>query len=142
MKSADSLEITLQFMATSWTETPFHELPGAGKLSRASVTNALSGGLQGEGVLQYLLAYPPVDGGAVAFVGYERISGQSGARCGSFVLRHEGVFSKADGVRGTLQIVPGSATGDFAGMGGAGTLSAKAGEHGGVYFIAANWPAT
>ena len=80
MKHADALEITLQFTAKSWAETPFHELPGVGKLSRASVTNALSGGLQGEGVLQYLLAYPSAEGGEVAFVGYERVSGHSGAR--------------------------------------------------------------
>ena len=141
MKRADALEITLQFMATSWAETPFHELPGASKLSRASVTNALSGGLQGEGVLQYLLAYPPAENGEVAFVGYERVSGESGARRGSFVLRHEGVFSKTDGVRGTLQIVPGSAAGVFAGMSGAGMISARAGEHGGVYVIGASLPA-
>ena len=141
MKAAGALELTLQFMTTSWTETPFHELPGAGKLSRASVTNALSGGLQGEGVLEYLLAYPAAEGGEVAFVGYERVSGQSEGRCGSFVLRHEGVFSRTDGVHGTLQIVPGSGAGDFAGMNGAGTISARAGEHGGVYVIGASLPA-
>lgn len=141
MKSATSWVITVQFFAQSWSETPFQELPGAGKLSRASITNRLSGGLEGEGVLQYLLAYPPVEGGEVAFVGCERVIGHSGSRRGSFVLRHEGVFCKTTGVRGALQIVAGSATGDFAGLSGAGSLSAQAGAHGGVYALAAAMPA-
>ena len=128
-------QITVQFVASSWAEVAFHELAGAGKLSRASITNRLSGALEGEGVLDYLLSYPVTEGAPVTFVGYERIVGRIGALQGSFVLRHDGVFSKIAGVTGRLDVVPGRGTGAFADIYGDGTISAKVGEHGGVYAL-------
>lgn len=128
--------ITVAFAASSWTETVFHEQTGAGKLNRASITNRLSAELEGEGVLEYLLTYPVSEGEPVPFVGYERVVGRMGALQGSFVLRHDGVFSRTSGVTGQLDVMPGRGTGDFANLGGQGTISAKAGEHGGVYALA------
>jgi len=128
--------ITVVFAAGSWTETVFHEQAASGKLSRASINNLLSGEFEGEGVLEYLLSYPVCEGDPVPFVGYERIVGRMGALQGSFVLRHDGVFSRTSGVTGQLDIVLGRGTGDFATLGGQGTISAKTGEHGGVYSLA------
>lgn len=130
-----SISVTCQFIAKNWSEAPFHEMNGTGKLSRASITNKLSGGIEGNGTLEYLLAYPNIDGNDVPFVGYERVVGQIGTRAGSFVLKHDGVFSRTSGVNGKLEIIHGSGTGDFVGIGGNGTITAKAGEHGGAYAI-------
>lgn len=137
MSPHDHTPLTLrcQFRATNWTETPYHELAGAGKLSRASITNSLSGDLEGEGVLEYLLAYPAAPGGDVPFIGYERIVGRRGEREGAFTLRHDGAYSPASGVNGRLEVVPDSGLGGFAGVRGSGVIQARPGEHGGEYVL-------
>lgn len=127
--------IHCQFVAKNWTETPFHEMEHAGKLSRASIVNAISGELVADGVLEYLLAYPKTQGTEVPFIGYERITGTIGSLNGSFVIKHNGVFSPTTGVSGTIEIVNNSGTNDFSGVRGKGKIFAKAGEHGGEYFI-------
>jgi hypothetical protein len=123
------------FVAASWSEAPLHEMEGAGKLSHASIVNTLSGDIEGEGRLEYLMQYPVGAGGDVAFIGYERVIVSIGERRGSFTLRHDGVYSASAGVHGTLSVVADSGSGAFAGIGGHGTLEAKAGEHGGQYTL-------
>ncbi|WP_293936700.1 DUF3224 domain-containing protein [Iodobacter sp.] len=103
--------IVCQTSVQTWSEIPFHEMSEAGKLSRASIVNTLSGDIEGEGVLEYLLAYPKIAGGDVIFTGMERIVAKMAARDGSFVLRHEGVFSASAGVSGSLTIIEGSGSG-------------------------------
>lgn len=129
------LSIQCHFNVQSWAETPFHEMPGAGKLSRASIVNVLSGEFEGNGVLEYLFSYPNSEGGDVPFVGYERIVGVAGGLEGSFVVKHDGIFSPKAGVSGTLEIVPDSGTDGFSGIKGSGHIQANAGEHGGQYHI-------
>ena len=133
MNTAFPLNIKCQFIAKNWAEVSFHEMVGTGKLSRASITNKLSGDVEGEGVLEYLLSYPNVEGGDVPFIGYERIVGRVGTREGSFTVRHDGVFSSTSGVTGQLEIVTDRGTGGFVGISGTGNISSKAGEHGGEY---------
>ncbi|MDW5418492.1 DUF3224 domain-containing protein [Iodobacter sp. CM08] len=125
--------IVCQTSIKTWSEIPFHEMSEAGKLSRASIVNTLSGDIEGEGVLEYLLAYPKIAGDDVIFTGMERIVAKMAARDGSFVLRHEGVFSASAGVSGSLTIIEGSGSGDFTGIRGQGQINAKKGEHGAEY---------
>ncbi|HEY0720869.1 MAG TPA: DUF3224 domain-containing protein [Gammaproteobacteria bacterium] len=132
---------TWAFLASHWSEVAFHEIAGAGKLARASINNVHSDGIEATGTLEYLLAYPGSPDGEVAFIGYERIVGSLGAHRGSFVVRHHGIYSARTGVHGTLDIVPGSGSGDLAGITGSGTLTASAGEHGGMYRMSLAYPA-
>jgi hypothetical protein len=125
--------LVCQFQAKQWNELAFDERTGTGKLSRASIVNTLRGDIEGEGVLEYLLSYPNEAGAAVEFIGYERLVGSVQGRVGSMVVEHRGTFSPVDGVHGTLVVRPGSGTGAWAGLRGAGTIRAKAGEHGGEY---------
>lgn len=127
--------IKCQFVAKSWTESPFHEMENAGKLSRANIVNTLSGELVAEGVLEYLLAYPNTHGAEVTFIGYERIIGSIGSLNGSFIIKHNGSFSPTAGVSGTIEIVNDSGTSDFSGIRGKGKITANVGEHGGEYFL-------
>lgn len=124
-----------QFIAKSWTESPIHEMKNAGKLSRASIVNTISGDIAAEGILEYLLAYPQTQGAEVPFTGYERIIGTIGSLHGSFVIKHNGIFSPTAGVSGSLEVVRGSGTDDFSGINGKGSITAKAGEHGGEYIL-------
>ncbi|OHX13550.1 hypothetical protein BI347_08495 [Chromobacterium sphagni] len=134
---AKHLPVTLacRFTASQWTEQLLQQTDGAGELKRASIVNALSGSLEGEGWLEYQLLYPQAAGGDVPFIGYERVVARWGERRGSLVLKHDGIYSPEHGVSGTLTVVLGSGSGDFAGLAGDGRIVARAGEHGGEYLL-------
>ena len=118
---------TAEFEVESWDENPALDGNGGSKVTQASVKMAFAGGLEGEGTVEWLMAYG--DDGSAAFVGLERVVGKVGDRSGSFVLKHTGTFdgkiAKAD-----LSVVPGSGTGDLAGMTGKGTFEAGMGSDG------------
>jgi hypothetical protein len=109
------------FEGTSWEEHPYSEIDGGPKLSRALVTNAYQGAIEGEGTLEYLLMYR-ADGSCV-FVGAERVVGRIDGRAGSFVLQHSGVFA-AETATTTIGVVAGCGTGDLAALRGEGSFAA------------------
>ena len=118
---------TAEFEVESWDENPALDGNGGSKVTRASVTMAFEGDLEGEGEVEWLMSYD--DGTTARFVGLERVVGKIGDRSGSFVLQHTGTFdgkiAKAD-----LSVVPGSGTGDLAGMTGRGSFEAGMGADG------------
>jgi len=101
----------------SWEENPYQEMEGGRKLTRASVTNAFSGDIEGESTLDYLMAYSDDD--TAFFVGMERIDGRIGDRAGSFVLQQTGTY-KDGTVNASWIVVPGSGTGELVGLTGEG----------------------
>jgi hypothetical protein len=113
------------FKIEGWEEKPFAEIEGGGKLTQASVKQALSGDIEGEGAVEWLMCYRSDE--TADFVGIERISGQLGDRSGSFVLlQTAGTFDGKE-ARGRLSVVPGSGTGDLQGLRGTGEFSAPRG---------------
>jgi uncharacterized protein DUF3224 len=103
------------FEIRNWDEKPYDEMAGAAKLTRASVTKVYKGDIEGEGKLEYLMAYG-LDGSA-SFVGIERVIGRIGDRRGNFVFQHAGTFR--DGVaRSTWVVVSGSGAGELNGLRG------------------------
>ena len=46
---------TSTFKIEGWDEKPFAELEGGGKLTQASVQQALSGDIDGEGAVEWLM---------------------------------------------------------------------------------------
>ena len=113
------------FEGKSWDEKPYHEVEGLPKLTRASVTNAFHGDIEGEGTLEYLMVYPNND--TASFIGLERVVGRLGGRSGSFVLQHSGVYEDSV-AKSAWSVVPGSGTGDLRGLRGEGGFSARHGE--------------
>ena len=112
--------MTLQatFEIQKWDETPVEEWAG-GKLTRASIVKRYTGDVDGEAVLEYLMAYRP--DGSAAFVGIERVTGTADGRRGALVIQQVGNF--ADGAaRATLTVV--GASGDLEGAGGTGDMVA------------------
>jgi len=109
------------FSITSWDEQPYEERDAGAKLTRASVTQAFTGDLEGEGAVQWLMSYRP--DGTAAFVGLQVIRGTVGGRTGSFVVQDTGTF---DGgiARGTWSVVPGSGDGELEGIAGQGGFEA------------------
>jgi hypothetical protein len=109
------------FEGKSWDEQPISEIADGPKLSRALVTNAYQGAIEGEGILEYLLMYR--HDGSCVYVGAERIVGTVSGRSGSFVLQHTGLFA-ADIADTSLAVVPGCGTGDLANLRGDGHFAA------------------
>ena len=116
-----------RFAITKWDETPYSEGPELPKLTRASVTKTLTGDIEGEGRVEYLMMYR--DDGSATFVGFERIVGRVGGASGSFVLQRTGVFEGGQ-AKESYSIVPGSATGELRGLQGQGSSAVGHGmEH-------------
>lgn len=106
-----------RFAITGWEEKPYSEGPDLPKLTRASVAKTLTGDIEGEGKVEYLMMYRG-DGSAM-FVGLERIVGRIAGKAGTFVLQRAGTF--ANGVaQESYTVVAGSATDDLRGLTGEG----------------------
>lgn len=109
------------FGFTSWDEAPWDESDDALKLTRAEVANEFHGDIEGTSSLVYLTAYLP--DGTASFTGQERVTGRIGDREGSFILMHAGSYASSR-VTATTTVIPGSGTGDLAGLTGHGSYIA------------------
>ena len=109
----------------TWDETPYDEIGGGAKLTRASVTQSFHGDIEGAGAVEYLMMYP--DARSARFVGLQRVVGRIGDRAGSFVLQLGGTFEDGT-VTATWSVVPGSGTDDLRGLRGDGTFAAPRGQ--------------
>ncbi|RKT17060.1 uncharacterized protein DUF3224 [Streptomyces sp. 1114.5] len=102
---------------TDWVESLIAETDGQAKQATAHSQAAFSGDLEGNGRSDWLLTYP-ADGPA-HFVGTQRFEGKVAGRAGSFVLHVRGTFDGA-GAHVTWDVVPGSGSGELAGLTGSG----------------------
>jgi hypothetical protein len=114
-----------EFEVTSWNEEPYAERDGERKLTRAVVTQKLSGGLTGTGAVQWLMSYQ--DDGTARFVGLQQLDGAIEGRNGSVVVDTVGDFDGKQAT-GAWRVIPGSGTGDWAGMRGDGRFEAPLGS--------------
>ena len=116
-----------RFAITSWDEKPVSEGADLPKLSRATVVKALTGDIEGEGRVEYLMIYR--SDGTAAFVGLERVVGRIGGKAGSFVLQRSGAFEGGQ-AKESYTVVSGSGTGELRGLAGEGRTSVGHGmEH-------------
>jgi hypothetical protein len=109
------------FKVTSMEEDTYQPLDGGGKLTRARGGQQFSGDLEGEGHVEWLMCYR-ADGSA-RFVGHQLMRCSLGERRGTFVIEADGEFTGATS-KGDWRIVPGTGTGDLAGIQGDGTFEA------------------
>jgi hypothetical protein len=105
--------------------TPYDQPPEGPVLSRIHVDEEFSGDIEGTGVVEFLQAQVSED--AASFVGLERVSGSVGGRSGTFLLQDQGTV-RGTTVSGDWFVVPGSGTGELAGMRGEGGFSADLGQ--------------
>jgi hypothetical protein len=117
---------TATFKIEGWDEKAYSESDDGAKLTRATVKQAFSGDIEGEGDVEWLMCYRPDQ--TADFVGLQRIVGALGGRSGSFVmLQSAGTFDGKE-ARGNLSVVPGSGTGDLRGLRGTGEFSVPMGS--------------
>ncbi|MEC3979234.1 DUF3224 domain-containing protein [Amycolatopsis sp. H20-H5] len=117
------------FAMKSWDEKVVSGTDGGPRVACAHATMAYTGVVEGESVLDLLLYYAGegFDGVGTAAPGFERFEANVDGRAGSFVVKHETGFDAA-GIHSTFTIVPGSGTGELAGITGSGTTSGVMGE--------------
>lgn len=96
------------------------DLPG-----RMTLIKAFQGGLEGTARGEMLGLH---DGRVGAYVAMERVTGSLNGRVGSFALVHRGVMN-AQGQDLTITVVPGSGTGQLAGLEGEFHLTIEEGRH-------------
>ena len=102
----------------SWDENPYFEGEDGAKLTRASITESITGEFEGDTATESLMCY--ASDGTASFVSMMRFSGRIGDRSGSFVEQSTGTYDGAQ-AKSTSIVVPGSGTGDLAGMRGRGS---------------------
>ena len=120
-----STHATGTFTITSWDEQRYGELDDGGALARASVVQAFSGDIDGDGSAEWLFCYRPDK--TADFVGLQRVAAQIGSRTGSVVLRTAGTFDGSE-ARGDWSVVPGSGAGELSGLCGQGGFAAPIGS--------------
>jgi len=107
--------------ATGWINvTHYDPRPYEEGLSDVHLAQDFTGGLIGNGTARFLMAQ--LADGSAHFTGIERFTGTLAGRTGSFLLRNAGVLK--DGVvTAEWLILPGSATGELAGLSGTGGVN-------------------
>jgi hypothetical protein len=107
MRATGPLEIT------AWDAQPAYDAPAEGPpLARITVRKHFTGPLEGESVAELLVC------AEAGYVANERVSGRLDGRTGTFVLQHGGTDA-GDGAPFQFgNVVPGSGTGELAGLGG------------------------
>jgi hypothetical protein len=114
-----TVHCTGSFTVDSWDQDDGDPAGGV-TTSRARVAKTFSGDLTATSVTELVLV--GADSGIRAYCGFELVSGTLAGRSGSFLLRHA---AQADGTDGwmTWQVVPGSGTGELAGVRGEGQIT-------------------
>lgn len=106
------------FTMRTWQEDVVGGGEDGPRYAHAHATFTYSGVIEGTSTCDYLLYYPGV---GTTSPGLERIEGSVDGRSGSFVIKHDVEFDQR-GVTGTWRVLPGSGTGELAGLSGSGTI--------------------
>lgn len=93
---------------------------------RMTLAKTFHGDLTGTGTGEMLATMAP--GASGAYVAMERVKGTIDGRTGSFALVHRGLMDRGEQSL-SITIVPGSGTGDLAGISGVFHLTIEGGEH-------------
>lgn len=114
------------FTITAQPEPPFDTSDDV-LLGRTTFAKVFAGLLDATSTVWMTYARTPIKGSA-GYVAIERVVGSLDGRAGSFILQHSGVMD--DGVTSlSLTVVPGSATGQLAGLRGRMEIQVIDGEH-------------
>jgi len=126
-RHATTTTATAAIAVSAWSPEPFDQSAQGPSLVRIHVEETFSGDLAGTGVatmLQVLRADR-----SASFCAVERVTGTLHGRSGTFVLQDTGTLGADGRVSGTWFVVPGSGTGELAGLRGEGGFEAVLGQH-------------
>ena len=112
------------FTVNGGGEQTIHEATGEPRITRVSGTQRFRGSIVGEGSIEWVFCYR-ADRSA-RFTGLQRIDGSIDGRSGSLVIESTGDHD-GKGSKGHWLVVPGSGTGQLAGIAGEGSFDAPGG---------------
>lgn len=105
---------------------PYNTSAGAG-VGRFSIDKQYHGDIEGTGEGEMLSSGNPASGSA-GYVAIERVTATIRGKTGSFSLQHSGTMEKG-ALSLSISVVPGSGTGDFAGIAGTMNITVENGKH-------------
>ena len=105
---------------------PLSEIAAKTAISRMSIDKVFHGQLEGTSQGEFLASGSP--DGSGAYVALERVTGTLDGKTGSFALQHRGVM-KEKIPEMTVTVVPGSGTGELAGLSGSMQIIIDQGKH-------------
>lgn len=123
--SAERTSATAKIKVASYEPQTYEDSAGGTDLVEIHVTETFQGDIEGQGVVRFLQAMRP--DGSASFCGIERVTGSVGGRTGTFLLQDVGTV-EGSVVSGTWFVIPGSGTGNLAGLRGEGDFTARLGE--------------
>jgi hypothetical protein len=123
---ATTTKATGRIEVQTYEPQAYEEPENGPQLVEIHVTEKFSGDIEGQGVVRFLQAIR--GDGSASFVGIERVTGRIGDRNGSFLLQDAGTLEGST-VSGEWFVIPGSGTGELAGLRGEGGFEAELGQH-------------
>ncbi len=120
-----STRATASFDVTGWDGAAYDEPADGPHLSRAAIRKAFTGDLEGESTGEGLFCGMNDPAAGAGYLVSERFTGRLGERCGTFVLQHVGIAGPGAAPRAFGHVVPGSGTGELAGLHGEVTFGEK-----------------
>lgn len=114
-------------IATGSFHVDLTPLPATAPLARMRLEKRFHGDLEATSEGE-MMSWRDEATGAAAYVAIERVTGSLHGRTGSFVLTHRGTMT-SDEQRLTVEVVPGSGTGELAGLTGSMAIEISDGEH-------------
>jgi hypothetical protein len=103
----------------------YDQVDGAPDVAEIRVTETFHGDIEGEGSVRFLQASR--EDGSASFVGIERVAGEIAGRSGTFLLQDKGTL-EGNTVSGEWFVIPGSGSGELAGLRGEGGFTAELGQ--------------
>ena len=122
--SGDAVRANAVITVHTYEPTAYEQPAEGPALTRIHVEERFSGDIQGDGDAEFLQA-GRADGSA-SFVGIERATGKVAGKQGTFLLQDAGTVA-GNTVSGEWFVVPGSGTGELAGLRGTGGFRANLG---------------
>ncbi len=123
------MKATASFKVTGWDPAPYDQPSDGPELSRISIQKSFHGDFTGESTGEGLFCGMNNPTAGAGYVVSEKVTGRLGDRTGSFVIQHGGVMGPGTAPRTFGHVVPGSGTGDLAGLVGTVEIDQAEGEH-------------
>ena len=120
MRAKGTFEVQLGPLAT------YNQAADA-KIGRLSIDKTFVGDIDGSSQGEMLTGGSPAEGSA-GYVAIERVTGTVHGLSGSFLLQHSGTMTPSS-QRSTITVVPGSGTGELAGIAGTFAIEIEDGKH-------------
>jgi hypothetical protein len=110
------IALNVTFEVAGWESVPYDETQETAQLSQVTITKKFGGDLEGGSIARGLFCKCADE--SASYVVVERVEGKTADREGTFVIQHGGIISQGT-VSGQFgDVIPGSGTGGFAGIGG------------------------